>query len=427
MDKLKDLLSNKWFSYIVALAAMGIATLLVAFIPHSVLAFLAFIGSLLLVFYLPITSKMKILFICLGALVLMPVIGNYNQYYMDVAIQVGIYVALALGLNVVVGFAGLLDFGYVAFYATGAYLYAIFASDQASNFLHFAKFPLSGEWFWLFLPLSLVAAAIVGILLGLPALRLRGDYLAIVTLGFGEIIRIIMNNMDKPINITNGPKGITPIEPPVLFGYTLNKSIHYYFIVMGIVLFVIFVTRRLEHSRIGRAWAAIREDEVAARAMGIPLLRTKLIAFAMGASFAGAMGVLFAAKQTFIDPSSFTFMESIGVLSMVILGGMGSIPGVIVGATAVTMLQLQVLKSFSEFLAQLRDSGVLAIPTQLEPAKFERLVFGLILVIMMIFKPQGIIPAKRRAMELAGDDNDLKNPHLPLSNTLDSNATGGEG
>jgi len=402
MEQLRTILTKSWTSYLFALLAMGGATGAVALIPQSVFAFLFFTGSLLLVYYLPISSKAKGFFICIGTLILMPIIGSYNQYYMDVATQVGIYVALALGLNIVVGFAGLLDLGYVAFYATGAYLYAIFASGQAANFIpaSVASFPLTGEWFWLFLPLSLVAAAITGILLGLPALRLRGDYLAIVTLGFGEIIRIIMNNLDKPVNITNGPKGITPIQPPEIFGYTLNQSIHYYFIVLVIVFFVIFVTRRLEHSRIGRAWAAIREDEVAARAMGIPLLRTKLMAFALGASFAGAMGVLFAAKQTFIDPTSFGFMESIGVLAMVILGGMGSIPGAIVGATAVVMLQMQILKSFSEFLAQLRDSGILNIPNQLEPAKFERLVFGLILVIMMIFRPQGLIPSKRREMNL---------------------------
>lgn len=401
MGTLKETLQKPFVGYIIAAVVMGIAALTVTIIPHSVFAFLFFVASIVLVYYLPIKQMGKSLFVLVGVLVLMPIIGSHNLYYMDVATQVGIYVALALGLNIVVGFAGLLDFGYVAFYATGAYLYAIFASGQAQNFIPatIATFPLSGNWFWLFLPLSLVAAAIVGIILGLPALRLRGDYLAIVTLGFGEIIRIIMNNLDKPVNITNGPKGITPIQPPQIFGFTLNETIHYYFIVIGIVFFVIFVARRLEHSRIGRAWAAIREDEVAARAMGIPLLRTKLMAFALGASFAGAMGVLFAAKQTFVDPSSFTFMESIGVLAMVILGGMGSIPGAIVGATAVTMLQLQILKSFSEFVAQLRDSGVLNIPTQLEPAKYERLVFGLILVLMMIFRPQGLIPAKRPTIE----------------------------
>lgn len=408
MGNLNKMFEKPWVSYAIACAAMGLSALIVAVVPESLFAFLSFTFSLLLVYYLPISSKAKAFFVCIGTLILMPVIGTYNQYYMDVATQVGIYVALALGLNIVVGFAGLLDLGYVAFYATGAYLYAIFASDQANNFIHFMKFPLSGEWFWLFLPLSLIAAGIAGILLGLPALRLRGDYLAIVTLGFGEIIRIIMNNLDKPVNITNGPKGITPIEPPAIFGYTLNQSVHYYFIVMAIVLFVIFVTRRLENSRLGRAWAAIREDEVAARAMGIPLLKTKLMAFAIGASFAGMMGALFAAKQTFVDPSSFGFMESIGVLAMVILGGMGSIPGAIVGATAVVMLQTQVLKSFSEWIGQLRDSGVLDIPTQLEPAKFERLVFGLILVLMMIFRPQGLIPAKRKEMHL--DEAEAANP-----------------
>ena len=409
MEQLKLLLQKTWFSHALAIFIMVISALSVAFIPHSLFAFLFFVGSIILVYYFPISAKSKTLMVCISVLFLMPIIGSINRYYMDVATQVGIYAALALGLNIVVGFAGLLDFGYVAFYATGAYLYAIFASGQAANFIpaSVASFPLSGEWFWLFLPLSLVAAAIVGILLGLPALRLRGDYLAIVTLGFGEIIRIIMNNLDKPVNITNGPKGISPIQPPELFGYPLNQSIHFYFIVIGIVFFVIFVTRRLEHSRIGRAWAAIREDEVAARAMGIPLLTTKLMAFALGASFAGAMGVLFAAKQTFIDPSSFSFMESIGVLAMVILGGMGSIPGAIIGATAVTMLQLQVLKSFSEFVSQLRDSGLINIPTQLEPAKYERLVFGLILIVMMIFRPQGLIPAKRQVLELP-EDNQLE-------------------
>jgi len=412
VEKFKLIQGKPVISYLLALLTMGGAALAVALVPNSLIAFLFFTGSLLLVYYLPISPKARVFFVCVGTLILMPIIGSYNQYYMDVATQVGMYAALALGLNIVVGFAGLLDLGYVAFYATGAYLYAVFASNQAANFIpaSVAKFPLAGEWFWLFIPLSLVAAGITGILLGLPALRLRGDYLAIVTLGFGEIIRIVMNNLDKPVNITNGPKGITPIQPPEIFGFTLNQSIHYYFIVIGIVFFVIFVTRRLEHSRIGRAWAAIREDEVAARAMGIPLLRTKLMAFAIGASFAGTMGVIFAAKQTFVDPSSFGFMESIGVLAMVILGGMGSIPGAILGATAVVMLQAQVLKSFSEFIAQLRDSGVLNIPTQLEPAKFERLIFGLILVVMMIFRPQGFIPAKRREMDLPKEEAAADHP-----------------
>jgi branched-chain amino acid transport system permease protein len=241
----------------------------------------------------------------------------------------------------------------------------------------------------------------------LPVLRLRGDYLAIVTLGFGEVIRVLANNLDKPINLTNGPKGITPIgRPPLPAGVPYSEA--FYFLVLLIVVVVILVNRRLEDSHIGRAWEAIREDEVAAQAMGVPLVRAKLLAFACGASFAGVMGVVFSAKQVFINPESFTFLESIGVLAMVILGGMGSIPGAVVGATVVTVLNLQVLKGFSLWLNELKNAGVTVLgyslanlPTQLEPAKYERMVFGIILVLMMIFRPQGIFPARRRQRELA--------------------------
>ena len=258
-----------------------------------------------------------------------------------------------------------------------------------------------------------------GILLGLPVLRLHGDYLALVTLGFGEVIRVLANNLDKPINITNGPKGITPIgRPPIFFapllraiGIEPNPNVIYplylYALVLLIVGVTILVNRRLEDSHIGRAWEAIREDQTAAQAMGVPLVRMKLLAFACGASFAGAVGVLFSAKQIFINPESFTFMESIGVLSMIILGGMGSIPGAILGAAVVTVLNLQVLKGFSLWLNELRNAGTVILgynlanlPTQLEPAKYERMVFGLILVLMMIFRPQGILPARRRTREL---------------------------
>jgi branched-chain amino acid transport system permease protein len=261
--------------------------------------------------------------------------------------------------------------------------------------------------------------ALAGILLGLPVLRLRGDYLAVVTLGFGEVIRVLANNLDKPINFTNGPQGITPITRPPLFfvplleflgveaSPTVLYPLYFYFIVLVIVLVVILVNRRLEDSHIGRAWEAIREDEVAAQAMGVPLVRMKLLAFACGASFAGAMGALFSAKQVFINPESFTFLESIGVLSMVILGGMGSIPGAILGASVVTVLNLQVLKGLSLWLNELRNAGTVILgynlanlPTQLEPAKYERMVFGVILILMMIFRPQGILPTRRRQREL---------------------------
>ena len=237
-----------------------------------------------------------------------------------------------------------------------------------------------------------------------------------MTLGFGEVIRVLANNLDKPINLTNGPKGITPISrPPLPFdparlpgvSIGLLYSLYLYFLVLLIVAVVIVVNRRLEDSHIGRAWEAIREDETAAQAMGVPLVRTKLLAFAAGASFTGVVGVLFAAKQVFINPESFTFLESIGVLAMVILGGMGSIPGPVLGATIVTVLNLQILKSLSLWLNDLRNSGTVVLgynlanlPTQLEPAKYERMVFGLILVLMMIFRPEGILPARRRRREL---------------------------
>jgi branched-chain amino acid transport system permease protein len=268
-----------------------------------------------------------------------------------------------------------------------------------------------------------IVAAVAGVLLGLPVLRLRGDYLAIVTLGFGEVIRVLANNLDKPVNLTNGPQGITPISRPPLFfqpiltalgihvSPTTLYPLYLYAIVLAIVGLVVLVNRRLEDSHIGRAWEAIREDEVAAQAMGVPLVRMKLLAFACGASFAGAMGVVFSAKQVFINPESFTFLESIGVLAMVILGGMGSIPGAILGATVVTVLNLQVLKGLSLWLNELRNAGVTILgynlanlPTQLEPAKYERMIFGIILVLMMIYRPQGILPARRRVRELKGEE-----------------------
>src|SRR5438309_2089158 len=339
-------------------------------------------------------------------LLLMPLIGAFNGYYLEVATQVGIFAALALGLNIVVGLAGLLDLGYVAFFAVGAYTWAIFGSPHA-NVIFGGGFPLAGAWFFAFLFVGLFVAAGTGILLGLPVLRLHGDYLAIVTLGFGEVIRVLANNLDKPINLTNGPKGITPISrPPAPLGLPYGE--YFYFLVLLIVVVVVLVNRRLEDSHIGRAWEAIREDELAARAMGVPLVRMKLLAFACGASFAGIMGVLFSAKQVFINPESFTFLESIGVLAMVILGGMGSIPGAVLGATVVTVLNLQVLKGFSLWLNELKNAGVTIfgfsladLPTQFEPAKYERMVFGIILVLMMIFRPQGIFPARRRQRELA--------------------------
>ncbi|MGH7276498.1 MAG: ABC transporter permease subunit [Candidatus Rokuibacteriota bacterium] len=389
-----------------AIGLVGLSAWAVATFPRSVLVFLVFQGSLLFVYTARIPAWLRAALLAVALLVLMPVIGYFNGYYLEVATQVGIFAALALGLNIVVGLAGLLDLGYVAFFAVGAYSWAIFGSPHANVIFGGSAFPLAPGWFYLFLFVGLFVAAGTGVLLGLPVLRLRGDYLAIVTLGFGEVIRVLANNLDKPINITNGPKGITPISrPPVPFDVPYSEAS--YFLVLLIVIVVILVNRRLEDSHIGRAWEAIREDELAAQAMGVPLVRAKLLAFACGASFAGVMGVVFSAKQIFINPESFTFLESIGVLAMVILGGMGSIPGAVLGATVVTVLNLQVLKGFSLWLNELKNAGVTVLgynladlPTQLEPAKYERMIFGLILVLMMIFRPQGIFPARRRQREL---------------------------
>ncbi|HEX7630182.1 MAG TPA: branched-chain amino acid ABC transporter permease [Candidatus Methylomirabilis sp.] len=406
---------------ILSIGMIAVSAALAANYSRSLLAFLLFQASILVLYFARMTRWLKMLLAGLALGILMPTLGTINGYYLEVATQVGIFVALALGLNIVVGLAGLLDLGYVAFYAVGAYTWAIFGSPQAGLFLpeSVARFPLGGQWFFLFLLLGVMVAGTTGVILGLPVLRLRGDYLAIVTLGFGEVIRVLANNLDKPINFTNGPKGITPItRPPLFFRPLLDVlgidaapsvlyPIYFYFLVLLIVGVVILVNRRLEDSHIGRAWEAIREDELAAISMGVPLVRMKLLAFACGASFAGAMGVLFSAKQVFINPESFTFLESIGVLSMVILGGMGSIPGAILGATVVTVLNLQVLKGLSLWLNELRNAGVTILgynlaqlPTQLEPAKYERMIFGIILILMMIFRPQGILPARRRTREL---------------------------
>ncbi len=394
---------------------IALTCLLVLRFPESVLAFLSFELSLLFLCYLPAHRGVKIAAGGLVLLILMPMLGYLNGYYLEIAIQIGIFVALALGLNIVVGFVGLLNLGFVAFYAIGAYLWAIFGSPQANQFIAGGFFPVAPDWFFVFLILSVVVGAATGVLLGLPVMRLRGDYLAVVTLGFAEVVRALVNNLDKPINLTNGPKGISPIVKPPLFFKPLLEwfgldiadaklyPLYFYLLVLLVVFLIILVTRRLEDSRIGRAWKAIREDEVAAGAMGIPVVRMKLFGFAVGASFASAVGVLFAAKEVFINPESFTFMESIGVLAMVILGGMGSIPGAILGATGVTILNLQLLKGLSLWLNGLRQSGaVLSIPwlgsyslsqlpAQFEPAKYERMVFGLILILMMIFRPQGIL------------------------------------
>ncbi len=306
-----------------------------------------------------------------------------------------LFVFLSLGLNIVVGFAGLLDLGYVAFYAVGAYTYALLASPHFN--LHLP--------FWVILPIGALVACAFGVLLGAPTLKLRGDYLAIVTLGFGEIVRIFLNNLSQPVNITNGPQGISRIDPfsfgsfsfsknETIFGLMFSGPIKYYYILLAILLLAIVVNLRLQHSRIGRAWEAIREDETAARAMGIDTTRIKLLAFAMGASFGGIAGGMFAAIQGFISPESFVLVESIMVLSMVVLGGMGNIWGVVLGA---------VLLSFVPELLRYTVEPVqryLFGRTFIEPEVIRMLLFGLALVLMMLYRPAGLLPSAVRKREL---------------------------
>jgi len=399
----KAAFSSQFSQYVVICLYLFIASLWLHFAEKSVVAFLMLLFSFLVLYFAnQIPRQVRIILGALVFLFLLPFASGGNQYYMEVAANVGIYIAMALGLNIVVGFAGLLDLGYVAFFAAGAYSYAIFATSQANHFIpeSLIDFPLSGVWFWPFLIVGLLVAAVLGILLGLPVLKVKGDYLAIVTLGFGEIVRIVFNNLDHPVNITNGARGIPAIAPPELFGYTLISPTQYYYLILLVIAVIIIANKRLEFSRLGRAWIAIREDELAAQAMGISIVRTKLFAFATGASFAGVVGVIFAAKQTFIDPTSFILMQSISILVMVILGGNGSIPGVVVGAAIITVLNVQVLQEISDWMNQLNMAGIISIPSELDPSKFQRLIFGIILICVAIFRPNGMIPAKRPAIDV---------------------------
>ncbi|MES2564605.1 MAG: ABC transporter ATP-binding protein, partial [Pseudomonadota bacterium] len=305
-----------------------------------------------------------------------------------------LFVMLALGLNIVVGYAGLLDLGYIAFFAVGAYSYALLASPQFD--LHWSFLAL--------LPVGAVVAAFFGVLLGAPTLRLRGDYLAIVTLGFGEIIRIFLNNLNRPVNITNGPQGITLIDPLTLggasigrtymiFGVTIAPVHTYYFVFLACAIAAMFICTRLENSRIGRAWVAIREDELAAAAMGINTRNVKLLAFAMGATFGGVAGGLFASFQGFISPESFTLLDSIMVLCMVVLGGMGNVAGVALGA-----LLLTALPEALRYAGPLQQSWFGTV--YIDPSDLRMMLFGLALVLMMLFRPAGLWPSSIRRREL---------------------------
>ncbi|MEW5872233.1 MAG: branched-chain amino acid ABC transporter permease [Chloroflexota bacterium] len=448
IQTLRTRLNQGRTAYIFLGVYLALSATLVYISPRSLPAFLMFVSTALLIYAMKVNIRFKAILGVIMLLVLVPVLGVRNIFYLEVIFQISVFAALALGLNIVVGFAGLLDLGYVAFYAVGAYLWAFFGSQQF-YLVHEIPgtahpdipFLLPADAFYLFVFLGVIVAAFTGILLGLPVLRLRGDYLAIVTLGFGEVIRVLANNLDKPLNLTNGPQGITPIQRPTLPEPLLNAlrailnplvgrnvsegefyNLFFYLAALAVIMVVIVVVRRLDDSKIGRAWTAIREDETAAIAMGIPLVNLKLAAFATGASFAGVMGVLFAASRTFVSPESFSFMQSIGVLSMVILGGLGSIPGVIVGAAVVIILNLQVLQMLSLYLSQLRQSDAVIpiinfawkdLSTQLDPAKYQRMLFGIILVLMMIYRPAGLIPAERRKRELKVENNHVDAGPLP--------------
>ncbi len=297
------------------------------------------------------------------ALIFPWLVDTYQASIMGLAL---VFVVLGLGLNITVGLAGLLDLGYIAFFAVGAYTYALLNT-------------LYGLGFWLCLPLGGLVAALCGVLLGFPILRLRGDYLAIVTLGFGSIAKIILDNWET---VTGGARGIAGIARPGLFGMSLGLggvTVYLHYLLLALVVLAVFVTRRLQASRIGRAWAALREDEIACAAMGVDIARTKLSAYAFGSFWAGMVGVIFAARNTYINPNSFTFMESALVLSVVVLGGMGSIVGVVIAALVLVLLP--------EYLRAVAD--------------YRMLVFGAVMVLMMVVRPQGLIVARRRRYRTA--------------------------
>lgn len=335
-----------------------------------------------------------------AALLVLPfVLASVGTAWVRITNLAILFIFLSLGLNIVVGFAGLLDLGYIAFYAVGAYAYALLASPHFG--LHLP--------FWIILPIGAALACLFGVLLGAPTLKLRGDYLAIVTLGFGEIVRIFLNNLSQPVNLTNGPQGVTLIDPftignfsfarsETFLGLTFSGPIKYYYLLMLVLLAVIVINLRLENSRIGRAWIAIREDEVAAQAMGINTRNIKLLAFAMGASFGGIAGGMFSAMQGFISPESFVVVESIMVLSMVVLGGMGNIGGVVIGALLLSFVP-EVLRYTVEPVQRAVFGRML-----IEPEVIRMLLFGLALVLMMLYRPAGIWPSKTRKREFAEQD-----------------------
>ena len=355
------------------------------------------------------TQKQKIgvfLLAALGLLLVPLVLQNFGNAWVRIADVALLYVLLALGLNIVVGYAGLLDLGYVAFFAIGAYMYGLLESPHLIE-----TFPAVAALFpngmhlpiWAVIPAAAFLAGVLGILLGAPTLRLRGDYLAIVTLGFGEIIRVFLNNLDHPVNLTNGPKGIGQIDAISIFGVSLSKRIDigdfeiasvtlYYYLFLALVVASVLISHRLELSRVGRAWMAIREDEVAAKAMGINTRNLKLLSFGMGATFGGVSGAMFASFQGFISPESFALMESIMIVAMVVLGGIGHLPGVILGAVMLSAMP-EVLRYVAGPLQAMTDG-------RLDSAILRQLLIAVAMIAIMLLRPRGLWPAPEHGKSL---------------------------
>ena len=354
------------------------------------------------------TNKLFTFLLVALALLVLPLLlqqgGNAWVRILDMAL---LYVLLALGLNIVVGYAGLLDLGYVAFFAVGAYLFALLGSPHLAEAFPWiaAAFPDGLHLpIWAVIPLAAALAGLFGVLLGAPTLKLRGDYLAIVTLGFGEIIRVFLNNLDRPINLTNGPKGINQIDGITFFGIKLSRPIEvfgfeiasvslYYYLFLALVIVSVVICHRLEQSRIGRAWMAIREDEIAAKAMGINTRNLKLLAFGMGATFGGISGAMFAAFQGFVSPESFSLMESVMIVAMVVLGGIGYLPGVILGALLLAALP-EVLRHVAGPLQAMTDGRI-------DSAILRQLLIALAMISIMLLRPRGLWPAPEHGKSLA--------------------------
>jgi branched-chain amino acid transport system permease protein len=343
-------------------------------------------------------------------LLLLPfIVGQLGNAWVRALAFACLYVMLALGLNIVVGFAGLLDLGYIAFYAVGAYMYALLASPHlSSNFAWIAQMFPTGlhNSIWVVIPLGAGIAATFGVILGAPVLKLRGDYLAIVTLGFGEIVRIFLNNLNAPVNITNGPQGITLIDPITIAGVNFGKTQNllgislpsvylYYYLFLVLTIITIVICVRLQDSRLGRAWMAIREDEIAAKAMGINVRNVKLLAFSLGATFGGVSGAMFSAFQGFVSPESFTLNESIIVLAMVVLGGLGHIPGVVLGAVLLAMFP-EVLRH-TVVPVQTFLFGHVVIDAEV----LRMMLYGLAMVLIMLYRPKGLWPAPEHGVNPA--------------------------